>query len=174
MNHRKWLKWTLFLGVAILTMPLLAEQPDEKKPFEKKKDFGGFPGGGFGGPPMGQRRKLVDQFDKDGDGRLNADERAAAREFIKKQGGGNGFGKGPGGKGMKCFSPGVFIPKPLLENLDTDKDGKLAKAELLAGIKKFFADADKDKKGTLDETQLADALTRVMPQPGFPGGGGPK
>ena len=33
---------------------------------------------------MGQERKLVKQFDKDADGRLNRDERLAARESIKK------------------------------------------------------------------------------------------
>src|SRR5438552_17921166 len=135
MNHRNWLKWTLFLGVGILAMPLLADQPDEKKPFDKKKDFGG----GFGGP-MNQRRKLVEQFDKDGDGRLNADERAAAREFIKKNPKG---GFGPGGKGpkdgKKGFGPGAFLAKSLLEALDTNKDDKLTKDELRAGVKQFIA-----------------------------------
>jgi Ca2+-binding EF-hand superfamily protein len=40
---------------------------------------------GFGGPggPMGEKRKLVKQFDSDGDGRLNFDERRNAREFLK-------------------------------------------------------------------------------------------
>ncbi|MSV31418.1 MAG: spore coat protein CotH [Bryobacterales bacterium] len=51
---------------------------------------GGFgpPGGfGFGGPggPMGQRRELLKDFDKNGDKRLNAAERAAAREFLATQ-----------------------------------------------------------------------------------------
>ena len=42
---------------------------------------------GFGGPgwPMGQERKLLKQFDKDGDGRLNKKERTAARDFLKKE-----------------------------------------------------------------------------------------
>src|SRR5262245_48936094 len=67
----------------------------EKKDFEKKK--GGK--GGFGGP-MGQVRKVVKEFDKDGDGRLNTEERAAAREFLKKTKAGFGMGgKGKGGKG---------------------------------------------------------------------------
>ncbi len=68
--------------------------------------FGG-PGGGRGGPGgfMGQsERKIVKQFDKDGDSRLNKDERAAAREFLKTDGGGGGRGGrggfgGPGGPG---------------------------------------------------------------------------
>ena len=44
------------------------------------------PGGGPGGPggPMGQERKLIKTFDKDGDGRLDASERMAARESLKK------------------------------------------------------------------------------------------
>src|SRR5689334_14505845 len=56
---------------------------------------GGF-GGGFGGPggPMGEKQKLVKQFDKDGDGRLNKEERTAAREFLKKE---RAAGRGPRG-----------------------------------------------------------------------------
>ncbi len=84
------------LGLALL-LPALAAQPP-----------GGFgpPGFGPGGPggPMGQPRKLVKQFDKDGDGRLNAAERKAAREFLKKEGGGRGFGPpgfGPPGFGRR-------------------------------------------------------------------------
>jgi len=70
------------------------------------------PAGPFGGPPGrgpgggNQNREIVDQFDKDGDGRLNAEERAAAVEFIKtnpqgrgggRPGFGPGRGRGPGG-----------------------------------------------------------------------------
>jgi spore coat protein CotH len=69
---------------------------------------GGFPGGGPGGPggfgsgPGGQERKLVKQFDKNNDGWLNAEERVAAREEVKKGGGlgrGGFGGRGPGGPG---------------------------------------------------------------------------
>ncbi|MEO2091773.1 MAG: CotH kinase family protein, partial [Gemmataceae bacterium] len=73
---------------------------------------GGGPGGPdrfFGGPPGGQERKLVKEFDKNGDGWLNAEERAAAREEAKK-GGGRGFGgpggRGPGGPGGPGFGRG--------------------------------------------------------------------
>lgn len=63
---------------------------------------GGGPGGpgGFGPPggPMQGERKLVKQFDKDGDGSLNKDERQAARDSIKREGGRRGgFGGTPGG-----------------------------------------------------------------------------
>ena len=42
------------------------------------------PAGPMGGPDgAGQPRRLVKQFDKDGDGKLNKEERQAAREFLK-------------------------------------------------------------------------------------------
>jgi hypothetical protein len=55
------------------------------------------PGGprGFGGPPPGgvrEETKLVKQFDKDGDKRLNVAERKAAREFWQKE---QAEGRGP-------------------------------------------------------------------------------
>src|SRR6187402_1254166 len=55
---------------------------------------------GPGGPPMGGERKLVEQFDKDGDKRLNTAERNAAREFLAANpGGGPGGPGGPGARG---------------------------------------------------------------------------
>src|SRR5262245_31232077 len=50
---------------------------------------------GPGGPGgMGQVRKLVSQFDKDADKRLNSAERTAAREFLQKE---RAEGRGPRG-----------------------------------------------------------------------------
>jgi hypothetical protein len=78
----------------------------------------GIPGGGPGGPggrgpfggPMREETKLVEKFDKDGNERLDLDERKAAREFLAKERaegrgrrGPGGFG-GPGGPG----GPGGF------------------------------------------------------------------
>lgn len=66
---------------------------------------GGGPGGpgGFGGPPGGVRedRKLRKQFDRDGNGRLDAAERATARAFLEKESaeGGGGGGRPFGGRG---------------------------------------------------------------------------
>jgi spore coat protein CotH len=88
---------------------LLSDVQKEKWAVIKGKEFkfaapqvGFGPGGrgGFGpGGPMGQERKIVKDFDKDGDARLNAEERRRAREALKSQaGGGRGFG--PGGPGF--------------------------------------------------------------------------
>jgi hypothetical protein len=75
-------------AVALLT----AEQKAKWQEL-RGKDFK-FPAfGGFGGP-MGQKRALVKKFDKNRDGRLNAEERQAARESLKK----DRAAGGPGGR----------------------------------------------------------------------------
>jgi len=94
MIHRSWFAWQ-FVLLAFLSASFLAAQPGEEKKGFGKKDFF------FGGPPGGQTRKVVKDFDKNGDGWLNAEERQAARESVKKGGGGfkGGFKGGFGGKG---------------------------------------------------------------------------
>ena len=58
---------------------------------------------------MGQRTKLLDQFDKDGDGYLNAAERKAAREYLAThpRGGGRGRGGFFGGGGAASEVPPI-------------------------------------------------------------------
>ncbi len=71
-------------------------------------------GGGFGGPggPGGGNRALVEQFDKDGDGRLNTEERNAARAGANS-GGAFGGGRGPGGQaGEVVVGPAVLVNHP--------------------------------------------------------------
>jgi CotH kinase protein/EF hand len=87
----------------------------------------GPPGMGGPGGPMGQERKLLKEFDKDGNGHLDTAERKAARDSIKAApGGGRRFGppggmfgggdeKGkPGPKVAKADAPS-FAGKPLYE-----------------------------------------------------------
>ncbi|MFO1003678.1 MAG: CotH kinase family protein [Planctomycetaceae bacterium] len=80
--------------------------------------------GGPGGPGgmMGQERKLVEQYDRDGDGRLNRAERDEARKTMQANGGGRrgGFGP-PGGMGGReePASPGAKISPADVEPLDT-------------------------------------------------------
>ena len=91
-------------GVVVPLLP--AQPPPGGGPGQPPGGFGGPGGPGGPGGMMGGPRKIVAQFDADKDGKLNADERKAAREFLKKDGGGRkGMfgGKGPpggfGGKG---------------------------------------------------------------------------
>ena len=60
----------------------------------------GAPGGRGGAGPGRQDLKVVEQFDKDGDGKLNDEERAKARVYVKEQGSSNRRrGRRPGGGG---------------------------------------------------------------------------
>ena len=72
-----------------------------------------FPGGPGGGPGFGgQEFVLVARFDKDGDKRLNTEERKAAREYLATQGrrGGGGRMFGPGG-GTQTFEKGPTVDR---------------------------------------------------------------
>jgi spore coat protein H len=77
------------------------------------------------------------------------------------QAGGFGFGGPP-----PDFSPGNQLARPLVEALDANKDGKVSEEEFAAGMKKLFAEWDKDKSGTLDQKKIADGLQKLLPPPG--------
>lgn len=74
-----------------------------------------FPGGpgGFGGPPGGvqETRKLVQQFDKNSDKRLDAPERKAAREFLAKDSATGRGRRGPGPR-FRMREENQESPKP--------------------------------------------------------------
>ena len=67
----------------------------------------GGPGGpgGFGRGPMQVEQKIVAQFDKNKDDRLDSAERRAAREWLATNGSFRGFGR-RGGRGVVAGSPG--------------------------------------------------------------------
>ncbi|MCX8108360.1 MAG: CotH kinase family protein, partial [Verrucomicrobiae bacterium] len=70
--------------------------------------------GVFGGPGMAPEIKLVEKFDKDGNGWLDAAERKAAREYLRSAADGirgfGGPGRGPGGFGPFGRRPGQEQP----------------------------------------------------------------
>jgi len=77
-------------------------------------------GGGFGGA----KTKLVKQFDKDGDGRLNAEERKAARAYLASgQGRTGGRGGRRGGFGGMGGSSGSAKPGAKLSPVDVKSGG---------------------------------------------------
>lgn len=88
---------------------------------------GGFSGGatggaeGEGGKTRG-RAAMIKQFDKDGDGKLNEEEKAAAQKALKERlGKGKGKAKGDGD-----------VKGALLKKFDADGDGKLSDEEKAA------------------------------------------
>src|SRR3989442_38429 len=101
-NHRlRHVALAICFGFAFSLLAQTPENPPERKGgptaeiplpaggsgFDGPRPFGpgGPGGGGFVGPGGTQQKtKLVKQFDKDGDQRLNAAERKAAFEFLQK------------------------------------------------------------------------------------------
>jgi enterochelin esterase-like enzyme len=75
------------------------------------------------------------------------------------------------------FSTGAPLASALVKRADANKDGKVTLDELQAAVKQLFKEWDKDKKGELDEKQLADGINRLLasqrgrPRGGRPGGG---
>ena len=94
----------------------------------------GKPGGPAGKGP-GMREEALKHFDKDGDGKLNEQERGAARQAMQAKGqpgkgapgiGGAGKGNGPGN------GPGH---EAILKHFDKNGDGKLDEQERAAAMK---------------------------------------
>ncbi|MCX6627320.1 MAG: hypothetical protein NTW28_06795, partial [Candidatus Solibacter sp.] len=112
-------------------------------------DFGpgGFGGrGGRGGPggPMAESRKLLEKFDKDGDGVLNAAERKTARESLASAGGGGGFGRRGGfGRGGTMAAQNVEPGPKLAPNaVKIYRDEPLYDMPVLRTLFLEFEDAD--------------------------------
>jgi hypothetical protein len=150
----------VFLVAGAMAITALAD--DEK---EAKKDDGG--------PRLEIRERVVKEFDKDGDGKLNDEERDAAREQMREfhqfrrgprgeDGGpkeGRGPGRGaegrrgpeghPGPEGGPDGPPKLPKPEELFDKFDKDKDGKLSKDEF---------------------KELAEFVHEHMPRPGRPPG----
>src|SRR5262245_21151678 len=96
-----------FAQLAALTLPLLAQQEPPRPGGPGGQGWQGGPGG-MGGPGMGPNNQTIavlERFDADKNGRLDADERKAARAWLDENrpqrgrgpGGPGGFARGPGG-----------------------------------------------------------------------------
>jgi hypothetical protein len=66
-------------------------------------------GFGFGFPGGGADIEVVKQFDKDGNGRLDAAERVPARQWLSANGGRGGFGRRRFGGGGRSVMPGRHV-----------------------------------------------------------------
>lgn len=96
---------------------------------------------GGGGPTVRQDRPLVKQFDKNGDGWLNREERVPAREAAKQGGGGRGGMMGGGRGGQR--EPAKPGPKVAIEDVQpVDAKVDFYDASVLRTIFLEFENAD--------------------------------
>ena len=102
-------------------------------------------------PPHKLPPEVIAKFDKDGDGKLNDDEKAEAKAALGER--------------------EAARKKEMLEKFDADKDGKLnddEKAAMREEVKKKILEKfDKDGDGKLNEEERAE-LRKTMPN--HPGG----
>jgi len=114
---------------------------------EEKKRGKGKGQGRPGGEEM--RKKMLEQFDKDGDGTLNESEREAAKAAMQK-------------RGAEMFS-----------KADKNGDGKLTKDEVPPEMWARMSKADKNDDGAITKEELA-AARQGRRGKGGPGGSGKK
>lgn len=109
-------------------------------------------------PPLPERRAAVlAEFDRDGNGRLDATEREAARlAWAKKQ------------LAPRAERRGFPVPPELLEEFDKDKDGELDDQEGREAMEvtsrrfeKMRKDYDADSNGRLEPEEIAAALRDI-------------
>ncbi len=101
--------------------------------------------GGFGPPGFQKDRKLVKEYDKNGDGWLNKEERQAARDALKNGGGGRGgfgFGGPKGGFGKGGMEPAKPGPKVQPGEVRTYPDAALYEPTVLRTLFLEFENAD--------------------------------
>ena len=83
------------------------------------------------------RQKMIEEFDADGDGKLNDEERQEARETMRqRRGGQDGQGRpgrgGPQGRRGQGGGPqGPPDPNELFDRFDEDGDGQLSREEFM-------------------------------------------
>lgn len=139
--------------VATLTEALKGLLAKEKAATDARKEGNGIPGGGmFGAAPL----PLPTFIEKR---KLSIDKQLAGE--VK------GYMPSPGmmmGGGPPRIPPvGPILARPLLENMDTNKDGKVSEEEFASGARAFSRAWDRDQNGQLDERELAEGLQKLVP-----------
>jgi len=127
--------------VRMLIMPAVFAAVALAQPPDFGPGFGG-PPGGFGGPMGGGARKVLERFDAEGKGWLNAAERKKAREYLATQPAG-GFGRRGGGFG-RGGAPVEVAPGPKLspDKVKTYGAEPLYDRKVLRTLFLEFEDAD--------------------------------
>ena len=148
------------LGTALSATPAQAQA--ETKPAAPMADSSG---------KMEKRRQeMLQRFDKNGDGKLDDDEKAAMKEALKQERGPRGsgdIGGLAGGAAAETVPGAELYVREMIKRFDKDGDGKLDATELTEALKARAAGGqfrqqmikmfDKNGDGVLDESERAEA-----------------
>ncbi len=91
------------------------------------------------------QKKMLEKFDKNGDGQLSADEKEAAKAAFEARKGGKPGEKGFNGKGGRGKDFGGKGREAMMKKFDTNSDGKLDETEK-AAAKEAFQKRREEKK----------------------------
>ena len=84
---------------------------------------------------------LLRKIDKNGDGKIDAEELKAARETLLRE-----------------RADGI------IKDLDTNKDGKISKSEARGSVRRHFDEIDANKDGFIDRAELIKAMSALPPK----------
>jgi Ca2+-binding EF-hand superfamily protein len=117
--------------------------------------------------------KVFERFDTNSDGKLDKSEIERMAQFFRQRFGENNKKANPN----PSVNPMVEkVVDRLLQQMDTNKDGKISKAEAKDKIALFFEQLDTNKDGYLDREELRKAAARFLANQGgkgLPGPGAP-
>ena len=134
------------LGATAIAGVAAAQQATTAAPTKVRADANG-DGNLTRGEAVAAAEARFARMDANKDGTVTREERQAARaEMRGHRGGKHGMrghrGGGFGGRGM------------MIERLDTDKDGRLSRAEAAAPMQRMFDMADVNKDGFVDKAEV--------------------
>jgi Ca2+-binding EF-hand superfamily protein len=114
--------------------------------------------------------KVFERFDTNNDGKLDKSEIERMAQFFRQRFGENNKKPNPN----PSVNPMVEkVVDRLLQQMDTNKDGKISKAEAKDKIALFFEQLDTNKDGYLDREELRKAAGRFLANQGGKGPPGP-
>src|SRR5260370_4301412 len=114
--------------------------------------------------------KVFDQFDTNNDGKLDKSEIEGMAKFFRQRFGENNKKPNPNPGNNPAVEK---VVDRLLQQMDTNKDGKISKAEAKDKIALFFEQLDTNKDGYLDREELRKAAARFLAHQSSKGAPGP-
>ncbi|MBL8204307.1 MAG: CotH kinase family protein [Blastocatellia bacterium] len=167
-NHLQSLLKTTFnpeqLEKQIATAEQLIREAVKAEPAQPSGPMGRLGGGRFGGS-VSIREFIPRRIES-----VTAQLSGKSKGYVpqnRMRGGGPGGPGGFGPPGMAMVRPGTLEAPQLLKALDTDQNKSLSSAEFTTGAKQFFAVADKDKTGSLNNEELTNELDNLFSSVGL-------